>query len=142
MVATTRKESSKKGITKKKVVRKSPLKKKNSSQTMSEILRDTALKVLDDRKAEDIVLIDLSSGSALTDTMIVASGGSARQLGALSAYLRDAFSKLGHKGIRIEGLPQGDWVLVDAGDVIIHLFRPEVRSYYKIEEIWNKKESV
>ncbi|HBM90560.1 MAG TPA: ribosome silencing factor [Rhodospirillaceae bacterium] len=109
---------------------------------MSEILRDAALKVLDERKAENISLIDLSSCSALTDTMIVASGGSARQLGALSGYLRDAFSKLGHKGIRIEGLPQGDWVLVDAGDVIIHLFRPEVRNYYQIEEIWDKKESV
>ncbi|MDD2326632.1 MAG: ribosome silencing factor, partial [Alphaproteobacteria bacterium] len=66
-----------------------------------------------------------------------------RQLGALAEYLREAFFKLGVKRLRVEGVQQRDWVLIDAGDVIIHIFRPEVRSFYQIEDVWSpeKKES-
>lgn len=107
-----------------------------NKENMPEILRDVAMAVLDERKAENITLIDLKKQNPLADYIIIASGGSARALGALASYLSQAFSKEGHKNVRIEGLPQGDWVLVDAGDVLIHLFRPEVRGYYGLEEIW------
>ncbi len=102
---------------------------------MPEALRDAAIAVLDERKAENISVIDLKGQHPLTDYMIIASGGSARQLNALAKYLSKAFSKLGQSRIRIDGLPQGDWVLVDAGDVLIHLFRPEVRNYYDLEKV-------
>jgi ribosome-associated protein len=112
---------------------------KMKKEDMPEKLRDAALAVLDERKAENITLIDLRGQNPLTDYMIIASGSSARQLAALADYLLQAFTKLGHKRTKIEGLPQGDWVLVDAGDVLIHLFRPEVRSYYDLEELWDTK---
>ena len=124
-----------------KSTKSSPAKTKESLG-VSEQLRAAALKVLDDKKAEDIVSVDLRGRSALADYVIVASGGSARQLGALAEYLREAFFKLGVKKLRIEGLPQGDWVLIDAGDVIVHVFRPEVRRFYQIEDIWSAKTPV
>lgn len=101
-------------------------------------MRDAAMKVLDDRKAEDIVAVDARGRSAMADYVIIATGRSSRQLAATADYLRDAFLKNGCRRVRVEGLPQGDWVLVDAGDVIVHLFRPEVRRYYGIEDVWNK----
>lgn len=108
-------------------------------KAMPELMLEAALQVLDERKALDVLSIDLRGRSPLADYAIVATGGSARQLGALAEYLREAFFKIGAKKLRIEGLPQGDWVLVDAGDVLIHLFRPEVRSFYQIEDIWSAK---
>ncbi|NCC03281.1 MAG: ribosome silencing factor [Proteobacteria bacterium] len=105
---------------------------------LPELLREAALKVLDERKAEDIVCIDLRGRSSLADYAMIASGTSARQLGAIANYLLEAFGKLGVKGVRVEGLPQGDWVLIDAGDILIHMFRPEVRTYYQIEDIWSE----
>jgi ribosome-associated protein len=145
--STPKKGTAKKAVASKKTAAKpiAPKKKEGSKKAkpaqklvggLPEQLRDVATKVLDDRKAEDILVIDLKGRSAIADYAIIASGGSARQLGALAEYLREAFFKLGMKKLRVEGLPQGDWVLVDAGDVIIHLFRPEVRSYYQIEDIW------
>lgn len=102
-----------------------------------EQLLQAAMKVLDERKAEDIVSVDARGRSAMADYIIIASGGSARMLGAMAEYLREAFFKLGVRKLRVEGLPQGDWVLIDAGDVLIHLFRPEVRDFYHIEDIWS-----
>lgn len=135
--AAPKKEAIKKVAAKKPVAKKPAAPKK--AKAPHELARDAALKVLDARKATDIVCVDLQGRSAVADFAIVATGGSARALGALAEYLREAFFQLGVKKLRIEGLPQGDWVLVDAGDVIVHLFRPEVRSFYQIEDIWSAK---
>ena len=92
---------------------------------------------LDDDKAEDIVLIDLKGKSPMADSMIVASGRSHRHVGALADHILRALKETGHGEARVEGLPHCDWVLIDAGDVIVHLFRPEVRTFYNIEKIWS-----
>ena len=92
---------------------------------------------LDDDKAEDIVLIDLKGKSPMADAMIVASGRSHRHVGALADHILRALKETGHGKARVEGLPHCDWVLIDAGDVIVHLFRPEVRTFYNIEKIWS-----
>lgn len=123
----------------KKAPAKKPLRAKRPSG-MPETLRDAALKILDDRQAEDIVTVDLTGRSSLADYLIIASGRAARQIAAMAHYLKEAFAKHGIKQIRMEGLPQADWVLVDAGDVIVHLFRPEVRRYYDMDSIWNATE--
>ena len=99
-------------------------------------LEDLIMTRLDDDKAEDIVLIDLKGKSPMADTMIVASGRSHRHVGALADHILRALKETGHGKARVEGLPHCDWVLIDAGDVIVHLFRPEVRVFYNIEKIW------
>jgi len=91
---------------------------------------------LDDDKALDMVLIDLRGKSPMTDAMIVASGRSHRHVGALADHLLRLFKEMGLGKVKVEGLPHCDWVLLDAGDVIVHLFRPEVRTFYNIEKIW------
>lgn len=91
---------------------------------------------LDDDKAQDIVLIDLKGKSPMADTMIVASGRSHRHVGALADHLLRTLKDHGLGRAKVEGLPHCDWVLIDAGDVIVHLFRPEVRVFYNIEKIW------
>jgi len=101
--------------------------------------RDAALKILDERQATEIVTMDVRGRSAMADYVIVATGRSARQLAAIADYLRAAFAQIGVRKIRVEGLPQGDWVLIDGGDVLVHLFRPEVRRYYSIEDIGNRR---
>lgn len=94
------------------------------------------LKRLDDEKAQDILHIDLRGRSALADALIIASGRSQRHVGAVADHLLRAIKDAGHGSARVEGLPACDWVLIDAGDVIVHLFRPEVRAYYNLEKIW------
>jgi ribosome-associated protein len=91
---------------------------------------------LEDDKAEDIVQIDVTGKSSIADRMIIASGRSQRHVGALADHVMRKLREAGAKDLRVEGLPHCDWVLVDAGDVIVHLFRPEVRSFYGIERIW------
>lgn len=93
-------------------------------------------KALDVNKAKDVVSVDLTRKSALADFMIVASGNNSRQVAALARYAEEALLKAGSKRCKIEGLPQGDWVIVDSGDIIVHLFRPEVREFYQIERLW------
>jgi ribosome-associated protein len=92
---------------------------------------------LDDEKAQDIVFIDLKDKSSVADGMIVASGRSHRHVGAMADHLLRALKDAGHGRARVEGLPHCDWVLIDAGDVIVHIFRPEVRAFYNIEKIWS-----
>jgi ribosome-associated protein len=92
---------------------------------------------LDDEKAQDVVFIDLKSKSPIADGMIVASGRSHRHVGAMADHLLRALKDAGYGRARVEGLPHCDWVLIDAGDVIVHLFRPEVRAFYNIEKIWS-----
>ncbi len=92
---------------------------------------------LDDDKAEDIVFIDLKDKSAFADSLIVASGRSHRHVGALADHLLRALKEAGYGRAKVEGLPHCDWVLIDAGDLVIHIFRPEVRAFYNIEKIWS-----
>ncbi len=95
------------------------------------------LERLDDEKAQDIVFIDLKDRSAFADGLIIASGRSHRHVGAMADHLLRTLKEAGQGKARVEGLPSCDWVLIDAGDVIVHLFRPEVRSFYNIEKIWS-----
>ena len=97
---------------------------------------DLVLKSLDDAKAEQTVSIDITGKSSLTDHMVVTSGRSNRHVSAVADQLVTALRDAGYGKPRIEGLPHADWVLVDAGDVIVHIFRPEVREFYNIEKMW------
>jgi len=94
---------------------------------------------LDEGGAQDVLTIPLKGKSLLADYMIIASGTSARQIAALAERLRKALKKHTKTRSHIEGLPDANWVIVDAGDVIIHLFRPEVRDYYRIEALWENE---
>lgn len=100
-------------------------------------LHETVLASLSDSKAEDIVSIDITGKSPMTDRVIVASGRSHRHVGAIADHLLRDLKEAGHGSARVEGIPQCDWVLIDAGDVIIHVFRPEVRAFYNIEKMWS-----
>ncbi|MGI9515367.1 MAG: ribosome silencing factor [Anderseniella sp.] len=100
-------------------------------------LLKTIKSCLNDAKAEDVVSIDLNGKAALADTMIVASGRSNRHVSAITDQLSGALKDAGYKSVRIEGLPHCDWVVMDAGDVIVHIFRPEVRTFYNIEKLWS-----
>ena len=91
---------------------------------------------LEDDKAEDIVVIDLSGKTSFADFMVIASGRSQRHVGAMSEHLREKLKQAGGKAPSIEGAERCDWVLIDGGDVIVHLFRPEVRSFYNLEKMW------
>lgn len=94
------------------------------------------VKSLDDDKARDAVVIELSGKSDIADYLVIASGTSGRQVVAIADHLRERLKQSGMKKVTAEGAAQGDWVLVDAGDVIVHLFRPEVRAFYNIEKMW------
>jgi len=102
-----------------------------------ETLRDLIAQSLDADKGEDINIIDLQSQSPLADYMIVATGTSTTHVSALANNLKKKLELLGVKGIRMEGLAQSDWVAMDTGDVMVHLFRKEVRKFYNIEKMWN-----
>ena len=99
-------------------------------------LHAMVLKQLDDDQAQEIVSIPLEGKSSIADHMIVASGRSTRQVASMATKLAETLKKAGEPSPRIEGLPAGDWVLIDAGDVVVHLFRPEVRSFYNLERMW------
>ncbi len=102
----------------------------------SDKLLSTVLASLEDDKAEDIVTIPLAGKSEMADHMVIATGRSSRQVGAISEKLAERLkSELGLL-VRIEGKDLGDWVLIDAGDVIVHVFRPEVREFYQLEKMW------
>ncbi len=95
------------------------------------------LETLDDAKAEDIVSIALAGKSTIADQMIVASGRSRTHVGAIADRLLKALKKEGYGNKRVEGMPHCDWVLIDTGDVIVHIFRPEVREFYNLEKMWS-----
>ena len=99
-------------------------------------LHELVLKSLDDDQAQDIVSIPLEGKTAIADFMVIASGRSTRQVTAMAEKLAERVKHGGYGRARIEGLPAADWVLVDAGDIIIHLFRPEVRTFYNLERMW------
>lgn len=91
---------------------------------------------MEDDKAEDIVAIDVRGKSSIADKLIIASGRSTRHVGALADHLMRKLKDAGAEGVKVEGMPACDWVLLDAGDVIVHLFKPDVRAFYNIERIW------
>lgn len=94
------------------------------------------LQQLDDDQAQEIVTIDLAGKSSIADHMVIASGRSTRQVGAMAQKLAEKIKQDGYGPVKLEGLPAADWVLIDAGDVVVHLFRPEVRSFYNLERMW------
>ena len=100
-------------------------------------LLELILNSLEDDKAEEIITIDLKGKSSIADSMIIASGRSTRQVAAIADHLVEKIKKAGHGPSKVEGMEKADWVLIDAGDAIIHIFRPEVRSFYNLEKMWN-----
>ncbi len=100
-------------------------------------LLDVVLDTLDAAKAEDVAVIDLRGKTSLGDEMVIASGRSQRHVGAVADHLLKKLKDEGLGRARVEGLPQCDWVLIDAGDVIVHIFRPEVREFYNLEKMWS-----
>lgn len=102
----------------------------------SQNLLAVATASLEDDKAVDETIIDLSGKSTMADFIVIASGRSQRQVGAMADHLVEKLKAAGAKAVLTEGQPQCDWVLVDAGDIVIHLFRPEVREFYKLEKLW------
>lgn len=97
---------------------------------------ETVLASLDDSKAENIVSIDIQGKSSLADHMVVASGRSHRHVAAVADHLLTALKDAGFGNARVEGLAAADWVLIDSGDIIVHVFRPEVREFYNLEKMW------
>lgn len=106
----------------------------------SESLLAAILTSLADDKAEDIVQIDLRGKSSFADYMVVASGRSTRQVSAISQKLAERLKESFGLSVRTEGKDAGDWVLIDAGDVVVHVFRPEVRAFYQVEKMWLPQE--
>ena len=107
-----------------------------TAETASEAFLARILASLEDDKAEEIVTIDLRGRSSVADHLVVCSGRSSRQVSAIADHLVERLKEEFGRPARIEGKEQGDWVLVDAGDVIVHVFRPEVRDFYQLEKMW------
>ena len=101
-----------------------------------EDLHKLVLQSLDDDQAQEVVSIPLVGKSNIADHMVIASGRSTRQVASMAVKLADKIKERFNRNVRIEGLPAADWVLIDADDVIVHLFRPEVRSFYNLERMW------
>ena len=109
-----------------------PLPSRHGSAT----LLDQILAWLDEAKAEELVSIDLKGKSSIGDFMVVASGRSDRHVGAIAEQLQKKIKETGRARVRVEGVETCDWVLIDAGDIIVHVFRPEVREFYNLEKMW------
>ncbi len=107
----------------------------------SEELLEVILASLTSDKAEDIVAIDLTGRSAFADHMVIASGRSTRQVAAISEKLVERLKERTGQRAKVEGKDAGDWVLIDAGDIIVHVFRPEVREFYQLEKMWMPAEA-
>ena len=107
------------------------------SDMTADALHQLVLSQLDDDQAQEIVSIPLEGKSSIADHMVIASGRSTRQVASMAQKLAEEIKKAGFGHARIEGLPAADWVLIDAGDVVVHLFRPEVRTFYNLERMWS-----
>ena len=101
-----------------------------------EALHALVLESLDDDQAQEVVTIPLAGKSNIADHMVIGSGRSTRQVASMAAKLADRIKQKFGRSVRVEGLPAADWVLIDADDVIVHLFRPEVRNFYNLERMW------
>ena len=106
------------------------------SQSSQELL-DRILTWLDDAKAESLVAIDIRNKSSIGDYMVIASGRSDRHVGAIADQVQRKLKESGHPRVRTEGQPQCDWVLIDLGAIVVHVFRPEVREFYNLEKMWS-----
>lgn len=126
----------KKSAAKPKTAKKVPEKSKPSIPAAVLKLHQLILKSLDDDKAEEIVSIDLAGKSSIADFLVIASGRSSRQVAAIAEHLVDRIAKETGKKVRAEGKAVGDWVLIDTGDIVVHIFRPDVRSFYNLEKMW------
>ena len=109
---------------------------RSSDPQGAEALHQLVLSSLDDDQAVDTISIPLAGKSSIADHMVIASGRSTRQVASMAQKLAERIKAETGRGPRIEGLPTADWVLIEAGDVIIHLFRPEVRTFYNLERMW------
>lgn len=107
------------------------------SDKLADELYALVMQQLDEDQAQEIVAIPLEGKSSVADHMVIASGRSTRQVAAIAQKLSAKVKQAGFGPVRIEGLPQADWVLVDCGDIVVHLFRPEVRSFYNLERMWS-----
>ncbi len=114
----------------------------DQSDAQSAALHELVLRSLDDDQAVDVVTIPLTGKSSIADHMVIASGRSTRQVASMAQKLTERIKQELGRNVRIEGLPIADWVLIDADDVIVHLFRPEVRSFYNLERMWAFEEKV
>lgn len=108
---------------------------KTALSAVKDVLK-TVTNSLEDSKAEELVIIDIKDKSALADYMVIASGRSNRHVGAIADHLLRELKNSGLGSAKVEGLESADWVLIDVGDVIVHLFRPEVREFYALEKMW------
>lgn len=108
-----------------------------SEDTAAKALSEHILSILDENSAQDTIEIDIRGKSSVADFMIVTSGRSNRHVGALADYVQKSLKEMGHKSLGIEGQEANDWILIDVGDVILHIFRPEVRVFYNLEKIWS-----
>ena len=113
----------------------------DATDSLVENRATAVIETLEDDKAEDLLVIELEGKSSVADKMIIASGRSARHVSALADHVTRRLKADGMKTVRVEGLPNADWVLIDTGDIIVHLFRPEVRSFYNLERIWGQDAS-
>ncbi|WP_333826995.1 ribosome silencing factor [Pararhodobacter sp.] len=102
----------------------------------SDAILELVLQSLDDDKAEELVQIDLRGRSSVADHMVICSGRSSRQVAAIAGKLLDRLKETFRISARVEGKETGDWVLIDTGDVVVHVFRPEVREFYQLEKMW------
>jgi ribosome-associated protein len=114
----------------------SQITQEQSATPAQDAVLDAVKSSLNDHLAEDVVVIDLKGKSAIADYMVIASGRGSRQVIAMADHLVRLLKTHGQVGITPEGMKQGDWVLIDGGDIIIHLFRPEVREFYNLEKMW------
>jgi len=106
-----------------------------NSALPAEDLANLVVQSLDDDKAEDIIVIDLRGKSSIADHMVIASGRSSRQVAAMAGHLQEKLRAVGQP-VRLEGMTLCDWVLIDGGDILVHLFRPEIRAFYNLEKMW------
>lgn len=118
-----------------------PAPQSDGADEQAEALHSLVLRSLDDDKAVDVVSIPLQGKSNIADYMVIASGRSTRQVASMAQKLSERIKRDLGRNVRVEGLPVADWVLIDAEDVIVHIFRPEVRSFYNLERMWAFEES-
>ena len=138
-----KKQAAKKPAAKKPAAKKAASAKKSvprKAPAPQTTLLNRILTSLDDDKAEQIAIIDLEGRSSLCDTIVIANGRSSRHVASIAEHLARRLKEVGYGTCHMDGLTQGDWVLVDAGDVIVHVFRPEVRAYYDLEGMWSVDE--
>lgn len=136
--AASRPAAGKAGAAKPKTAKKAAEKASRKSSIPPAVLKlhQAILKSLDDDKAEEIVSIDLAGKSSIADFLVVASGRSSRQVSAIAEHLVERITRETGRKVRAEGKAVGDWVLIDTGDIVVHIFRPEVRSFYNLEKMW------